>query len=202
MPNKFGRFNVLDESALNVGMSGLKGPDAVSRITKTPIRFTNTAAIREQFGGNQVAEQDSASGEYAPDTGIAVMVNAPSWDRMQQAVAHEDTHAALLKAGIKPPPTIYGPGILGKIAMLTGQRPPSDILANGFLRSGYRGSVENEVPAQANAFRVGDIPDVTQDDADRYLSGMQAIVPPETASQLKRINAAFKASQRFMSEPK
>ena len=177
MPNKFGRFNVLDESALNVGMSGLKGPDAVSRITKTPIRFTNTAAIREQFGGNQVAEQDSA-------------------------VAHEDTHAALLKAGIKPPPTIYGPGILGKIAMLTGQRPPSDILANGFLRSGYRGSVENEVPAQANAFRVGDIPDVTQDDADRYLSGMQAIVPPETASQLKRINAAFKASQRFMSEPK
>jgi hypothetical protein len=202
----FGRFDVRDTAALNVGRSGIKGPDAVSRFTKTPIKFTNVAYARERLGDmfdvNKVLEQDSASGEYAPDTGISVMVNAPSYDRMQQAIAHEDTHAALMKAGVKPPPTIYGPGILGKLAMMTGQRPPSDILANGFLRSGYRGSLEDEIPAQANAFRVGDLPGVTQDDADRYSYGLQAIVPPETANQLKRINSAFKASQRFMKEPK
>lgn len=178
--------------------------DAVSRITRTPIRILDLArTARDLKDKGYTATSDSVidGGVYYPDKNeIRVIQRNPSMLDLSRVIAHEDTHAALSQAGMMGERMPEGiPALMTMKRILTGAGPGNlpDKLRRSFLESDYAGVSDEEIPAQAVSYGRGDLPGVTKRDLDDWFEVFSSGLPGPVSDKLKQIRRAAAAAEQF-----
>lgn len=213
MPNgdddkKLGKFTKI---ILGEDPTGKDAP-AYSRLTRTPVTFEDQGQIRRNMadsmkrfnamgikayieGEDKNPYKGPAEGSYKPE-GIQVTSyrDYPSYSDVAGVVSHEDIHALLEKAGYKYPDITKPQSFWQSMA---GYSPQS--LAERAMQEGMRaGNPRVEVPAYVGAYNPKQLPGFSEEDRQRYLTGLYQNMTPQLAVQLKRIIAAYEAGQKFI----
>jgi len=180
--------------------------DAVSRITKTPIRILDLARVARDLkdkGYTVTSDSDSVidNGVYYPDKKeIRVVHQNPSMLDLSRVIAHEDTHAALSQAGLlgeKIPTGIPALMTMRRILTGDGEENLPDKMRLAFRRSGYSGVSDEEIPAHAVSYGRGDLPGVTKRDLDDWFEVFSSGLPGPVSDKLKQIRRAAAAAEQF-----